>query len=228
VGKTALLDAGCRLAAGSRGGDQLRARASQLESGFAFGGRAAAVSSGVSRAPARASGRRLLAGPAAAVRPLLLGQAEEGAVADTAFRGAARPLLARRQRGGAPAGAPRGRRRALGGRTVVALAGVSGGPAGGVAGGGCSVAVRPVEPAAAECVAVGGLRAESRVVLRPGLLSKARSGRRSFARAAGGRADDELCAALWRASGGNALYVANCCVRSSTTTGCRAAPILPS
>jgi DNA-binding CsgD family transcriptional regulator len=53
---------------------------------------------------------------------------------------------------------------------------------------------------------LAALRAEAPVVLRPGLLSERAVG--ILVRAALGRgANDELCAAVWKASGGNPLYV---------------------
>jgi predicted ATPase len=83
IGKTSLLDAACRRAAGL-GHDVLRARGSELEADFAFG----VVRQLFERRLATATvGERdaLLAGPAAAVRPLLLGELVETSAFDTSF-----------------------------------------------------------------------------------------------------------------------------------------------
>ena len=83
IGKTALLEEACRRAAG-RGHEVLRARGSELEAGFAFG----VVRQLFERrlAGAEESERdALLAGPAGAVRPLLLGELVEPSAFDTSF-----------------------------------------------------------------------------------------------------------------------------------------------
>ena len=67
------------------------------------------------------------------------------------------------------------------------------------------VALRPGKPASEEA-SLAALRAEAPAVVRPGLLSEGAVG--AVVRAALGRgATDELCAAVWEASGGNPLYV---------------------
>ena len=67
------------------------------------------------------------------------------------------------------------------------------------------VALRPGEPASTGASLLA-LRAEAPAVLRPALLSEGAVG--AIVRAAlGGRASDELCAAVWAASGGNPLYL---------------------
>ena len=83
IGKTALLEAACRRAAGV-GREVLRARGSELEAGFAFGvvrqlfeRRLASVDDDDREA--------LLAGSAGAVRALLLGELVEIAAFDTSF-----------------------------------------------------------------------------------------------------------------------------------------------
>ena len=83
VGKTSLVDAACRLA-DEAGREILRARGSELEADFAFG----VVRQLFERRLASVDGEELealLAGPAAAVRPLLLGQAVEPPALDTSF-----------------------------------------------------------------------------------------------------------------------------------------------
>ena len=83
IGKTAILEEACRRAAG-RGHEVLRARGSELEAGFAFG----VVRQLFERrlAGAEESERdALLAGPAGAVRPLLLGELPEPSAFDTSF-----------------------------------------------------------------------------------------------------------------------------------------------
>ena len=67
------------------------------------------------------------------------------------------------------------------------------------------VALRPGEPASTE-PSLAALRADASAVVRPALLSEGAVG--AIVRAAvGGGASDELCAAVWAASGGNPLYV---------------------
>ena len=83
VGKTSLVDAACRHAE-ELGLEVLRARGSELEADFAFG----VVRQLLERRLASAEGEEraaLLAGPAAAVRRLLLGKAVETPAGDTSF-----------------------------------------------------------------------------------------------------------------------------------------------
>jgi AAA+ ATPase superfamily predicted ATPase len=83
IGKTSLPDAACRRA-GELGREVLKARGSELEADFAFG----VVRQLFERRLASAEGAEceaLLAGPAAAVRPLLLGDSVETAARDTSF-----------------------------------------------------------------------------------------------------------------------------------------------
>jgi AAA ATPase domain len=83
IGKTALLEAACRRAAGV-GREILRARGSELEAGFAFG----VVRQLFERRLAKADETEragLLAGSAGAVRSLLLGELVEPSAFDTSF-----------------------------------------------------------------------------------------------------------------------------------------------
>ena len=203
IGKTSLLDAACGLADGL-GHEILRARGSALEADFAFGvvcqlfERRLAGGEVDEREP-------LLTGPAGAVRPLLLGQPVGASVYDTSFAvwhglywlaanlAAPRPLLIAvddAQWADEPSLrwlaylAPR-----LEGLALVML-----------------VAVRPGEPTLTGASLLA-LRAEAGAVVRPALLSEGAVS--AIVRAtAGGRASDELCAAVWAASGGNPLYLA--------------------
>ena len=202
IGKTSLVDAACRQAQ-ERGHEILRARGSELEADFAFG----VVRQLFERRLAGAEAQEreaLLAGPAGAVRPLLLGQAAEAPAGDTSFAvlhglywlaanlAARRPVLVTvddAHWADEPSLrwlahlAPR-----LEGLELSLL-----------------VAMRPDEPALTG-VALSALRAEAAVVVRPALLSEAATS--TIVRAAtGGRAGEELCAAVWTASGGNPLYL---------------------
>jgi DNA-binding CsgD family transcriptional regulator/tetratricopeptide (TPR) repeat protein len=203
LGKTSLLDVGGGLADGL-GYEILRARGSALEADFAFGvvrqlfeRRLAGV--GVEECEA------LLTGPAGAVRPLLLGELVGASTDDTSFAvlhglywlaanlAARRPLLIvvdDAQWVDEPSLrwlaylAPR-----LEGLALVML-----------------VAVRPGEPALTG-QSLLALRADAQSVVRPALLSE--SGVSEIVRTtAGGGASDELCAAVWAATGGNPLYLA--------------------
>src|ERR671933_31922 len=83
IGKTSLLAAATERA-GELGQEVLRARGSELEAGFAFG----VVRQLFERRLALASRderRALLAGPASAAEPVLIGRPGEGAVTDTSF-----------------------------------------------------------------------------------------------------------------------------------------------
>jgi DNA-binding CsgD family transcriptional regulator len=203
IGKTSLVEAACRRAAGL-GHEIVVARGSELEADFAFG----VVRQLFERrlVGAEVDEREgLLAGPAGAVRPLLLGELLGPAAYDTSFAvlhglywlaanlAAGRPLLIAvddAQWVDEPSLrwlaylAPR-----LEGLALVIL-----------------VALRSGEPALTDASLLA-LRAEAVSVVRPGLLSEgAVSG---IVRATvGGKAGDELCAAVWAASGGNPLYLA--------------------
>ena len=164
----------------------------------------ASCSSGDWRAPRWRSARRCSPGPAGAVRPLLLGELVGASAFDTSFAvlhglywlaanlADRRPLLIAvddAHWADEPSLrwlaylAPR-----LEGLAVVLL-----------------VALRPGE-AALTGASLLALRAEASAVVRPALLSEGAVG--AIVRAAvGGRASDELCAAVWAASGGNPLYL---------------------
>jgi DNA-binding CsgD family transcriptional regulator len=201
VGKTSLVDCACRRAARA-GFEVLRARGSELEAEFAFG----VVRQLFERRIARAEPNdrdALLAGPAHAARPLLLGELAEDSAFDTSFAvlhglywlvanlADRRPLLIAVDDAhwvDEPSLrwlahlAPR-----LEGLSVVML-----------------VALRPADPAAARASALA-LGAES-AIIRPGLLSERAVGAVVRARLGDG-ASNELCAAAWEASGGNPFYL---------------------
>ena len=203
IGKTALLEEACRRAVGV-GHELVRARGSEVETGFAFG----VVRQLFERRLVSAAGSErdaLLAGSAGAVRPLLLGDLVEASAFDTSFAvlhglywltvnlADRRPLLIAvddAHWADEPSLrwlahlAPRLE------QVPVALL----------------VALRPVEPGL-----VGAwlevLLGEARAVVRPELLSEDAVG--AVVRAAlGPGTTDELCAAAWSASGGNPLYLA--------------------
>ena len=203
IGKTALLEAACRRAAGV-GREVLRARGSELEAGFAFGvvrqlfeRRLASVDDDDRQA--------LLAGSAGAVRALLLGEPVETAAFDTSFavlhglywltvnladRGPLLIAVDDAHWADEPSlrwlayVAPR-----LEGAAVAVL-----------------VALRPAEPALVGAW-LEALLVEAGAVVRPQLLSE--SAVASIVRAAlGPGATAELCGAVWGASGGNPLYLA--------------------
>ena len=199
IGKTALLEAACRRAAG-KGREVVRARGSELEAGFAFG----VVRQLFERRLASADeGERdaLLAGSAGAVRSLL-GEFVETSTFDTSFAvlhglywltvnlADRRPLLVAvddAHWGDEPSLrwlahlAPR-----LEGAAVALL-----------------VAYRPAGPTEAWLEA---LLDQARTIVRPGLLSEGTVG--AIARSVlDSWATDELRAALWVASGGNPLYL---------------------
>ena len=202
IGKTALLEAACRRAAGL-GREILRARGSELEAGFAFGVvrqlfERRLVSAEVSERDA------LLAGPAGAVRPLLLGELVETSASDTSFAvlhglywltanvADRRPLLI------AVDDAHWADESSL--RWLVHLASRLEGVA--VA---LLVALRPAVPASTGASLVA-LRAEAPTVVRPALLSEG-AVRAMVHTALGEGVSEELCAAAWEASGGNPLYL---------------------
>ncbi|MGZ6563928.1 MAG: ATP-binding protein [Solirubrobacteraceae bacterium] len=202
LGKTVLVEAACRRAA-DLGCEILRARGSGLEAGFAFG----VVRQLFERrlfGTGESEREALLAGPAGAVRSLLFGAGGGRSAFDTSFAvlhglywltvnlADRRPLLLAvddAHWADEPSLrwlahlAPR-----LEGMAVMLL-----------------VALRPEDPAP-EGASVAALRAESAAAVRPGLLSEGAVG--ALVRAAlGGGVSDELCAAVWEASGGNPLYV---------------------
>jgi DNA-binding CsgD family transcriptional regulator len=203
IGKSALLEAACQRAAGL-GREVLRAQGSELEAGFAFG----VVRQLFERRLASFDEHErdaLLAGSASAVRALLLGELAETAAFDTSFAvlhglywltvnlADRRPLLIvvddahwadeTSQRWLAHLASR------LEGAAVAVL-----------------VARRPAQPAL-----VGdwleALVVEAQAVVRPQLLSEDAVG--AIVRAAlGPDATDELCRAVWEATGGNPLYLA--------------------
>jgi predicted ATPase len=202
IGKTSLVEAACSRA-DELGHELVRARGSELESGFAFG----LVRQLFERRLASAGeGERaaLLAGPAAAVRPLLAGEVSVPLAGDSSFAvlhglywlvvslAARRPVLI------AVDDAHWADEPSL--RWLAYLAPRLEGLAAGML-----VALRPGDPAAMGA-ALLAVRAQA-AVLRPALLSE--EAVRAVIRAAGGgEASDELCAAVHAACGGNPLYLA--------------------
>ena len=202
VGKTSLVEAACSRA-DELGHQVVRARGSELESGFAFG----VVRQLFERRLAAATQDEravLLAGPAAAVWPLLSREVSAQLADDSSFAvlhglywlvvnlAAGAPLLI------AVDDAYWADEPSL--RWLAYLAPrLEGLPAGVVA------AVRPGDPPtmSAPLAAVRGQAA----VLRPALLSEPAVSAVVRA-AAGGEASDELCAAVYQACGGNPLYLA--------------------
>ena len=207
IGKTSLVEVACSRAA-ELGHEVLRARGSELESGFAFG----VVRQLFERRLAGADpGEReaLLAGPAAAARPLLAGAVAAPLAGDSSFAvlhglywlvvnlAARGPLLI------AVDDAHWADEASL--RWLAYLARRLDGLAAGML-----VALRPGDPAVlgAPLLAVC---AEAAAVLRPALLSEQAVS--AVVRAAAhpeveGQAGDELCAAVYAACGGNPLYLA--------------------
>ena len=209
IGKTSLLEVACSRAA-ELGFEVLRARGSELESGFAFG----VVRQLFERRLAGAGpGERaaLLAGPAAAARPLLAGEPAAQPAGGSSFAvlhglywlvvnlAAGRPLLLAID-DAHWADEPSLRWLAYLARRLDGLAA------------GALVALRPGDPAAmgAPLLAVC---AEAAAVLRPALLSEqavsavVRTAVHAGGGGAGGEASDELCAAVYAACGGNPLYL---------------------
>src|SRR6516165_9106893 len=202
IGKTSLVEAACSRA-DELGHEVVRARGSELESGVAFG----LVRQLFERRIASAGeGERaaLLAGPAAAVRPLLAGEVSVPPVGDSSFAvlhglywlvvnlAARRPVLI------AVDDAHWADEPSL--RWLAYLAPRLEGLAAGML-----VALRPGDLAAmgAPLLAV---RAQA-AVLRPALLS-VEAVSAVIRAAGGGEASDELCAAVYAACGGNPLYLA--------------------
>src|SRR5919202_3888520 len=192
IGKTSLLAAAVERAA-ELGHEVLRARGSELEAGFAFGvvrqlfERRLALS----RADAR---RGLLAGPAAAAKPVLAGKPAEGAAQDISFAvlhglywlaanfAANRPLVIAVD-DAHWADLPSLRFLAYLAPRVEGL-GLS-----------LLVALRPVRPAE-EPPSLAAIRSAARLV-RPRLLSEAAAA--DLARSsAGSQASPEVCATLWQ------------------------------
>jgi DNA-binding CsgD family transcriptional regulator len=202
IGKTSLTEVACARAA-ELGFEVLGARGSQLESGFAFG----VVRQLFERRVAGAGqGERaaLLAGPAAAARPLLTGELAVPPAGDSSFAvlhglywlvvnlAAGRPVLL------AIDDAHWADEPSL--RWLAYLARRLDGLAAGVL-----VTVRPGDPAAMGA-ALLAVYAEAAAVLRPALLSEEAVS--TVVRAAvQAEASDELCAAVYAACGGNPLYL---------------------
>jgi DNA-binding NarL/FixJ family response regulator len=202
IGKTSLLEAACRRAA-AEGHDVLRGRGSELEADFAFG----VVRQLFERrlASVEESERdTLLAGSAAAVRPLLFGETVESPASDTSFAvlhglywltlnlADRRPLLI------AVDDAQWADRPSL--RWLAHLA-----PR--IEGAAVAVLVT-FRPGYSEWVGtwLEALREEARAVIRPELLSQ--SAVAAIVRTVlGSAANDEIGAAVWEASGGNPLYL---------------------
>ena len=203
IGKTSLVQATCRRA---RELDYavLSARGSELEADFAFGVVRQLLERRLTGAGAheRAS---LLAGPAAVAGQLLLGSVVERSTGDTSFAvlhglywltanlSAARPLLLVVD-DAHWADEPSLRwltylARRLEGLPVILL-----------------VALRLYDPASASASLLA-LRAEAPVILRPMLLSE-RAVNALVRTTIGERSGDRLSEALWSASGGNPLYLA--------------------
>src|SRR5215471_4353334 len=201
IGKTALLDAVCGRAA-QAGWQVVRARGSELEAGFAFG----VVRQLFERHLAMLDpGDRdeLLAGPAAATRPLW-GEAGAGGAGDTSLAvlhglywltanlAAAGPVLVVVD-DAHWADAPSLRWLAYLTPRMEGLAA------------GLLVAVRPAEPAAGEDPLLA-VRTEAAAVVEPRLLSQA-AVTEVVRERAGGPVSEQLGAAVTRASGGNPFYV---------------------
>jgi len=205
IGKTSLVEAACSRA-DARGREVLSARGSELEAGFAFG---VVRQLFERRLAGAAAGERaaLLAGPAAAVRPLLSGESTAPLAGDSSFAilhglywlywlvvnlAASRPLLI------AVDDAQWADQPSL--RWLAYLAPRLEGLAAGML-----VASRQGDPAAAEAPLVA-VRAAAADVLRPALLSGP-AVHAVVRAAAGGQASGELCAAVYAACGGNPLYL---------------------
>jgi DNA-binding CsgD family transcriptional regulator len=201
VGKTSLIDAASRRAT-ELGHEVARARGSELEADFAFG-----VVRQLFERRLAGSGEAerdvLLAGPAAAVRPLLLGPVVDAPAHDTSFAmlhglyWLAANLAARRPVLIAVDDAHWADEPSL--RWLAYLAPRLEGLALAML-----VALRPAEPSATDAPLLA-LRAQAPTVVRPALLSERAVS--AIVRATDGGATDALCSALWTASGGNPLYL---------------------
>ena len=203
IGKTSLVDAACARA-DELGHQVVRARGSELESGFAFG----VVRQLFERRVAGAeTGQRaaLLAGPAAAARPLLSGEPAAQPAGDSWFAvlhglywlvvnlAAARPLLI------AVDDAHWADEPSL--RWLAYLAPRLDGLAAGML-----VTMRQDDPAGMSAPLLA-VRAAAPTVVRPALLSE-EAVSAMVRSAAGAGVSDELCSAVYAASGGNPLYLA--------------------
>ena len=214
IGKTSLVEVACSRA-DELGHEVMRARGSELESGFAFG----VVRQLFERRLAGAGkGEReaLLAGPAAAVRPLLSGQFAAQPAGDSWFAvlhglywlvvnlAASRPLLI------AVDDVQWADEPSL--RWLAYLAPRLEGLAAGIV-----VASRQGDPAVMGALQSLAVRAGGAAVLRPALLSE-RAVSAVARAAAGGEVSDELCSAVYAACGGNPLYLAEL-LRSADLSG---------
>ncbi|MBV9207256.1 MAG: AAA family ATPase, partial [Actinobacteria bacterium] len=220
IGKTSLVDAACRRA-DERGQQVVRARGSELESGFAFGVVRQLFERRVAGA-GEAEREALLAGPAAAARPLLSGELAAQPAGDSSFAvlhglywlvvnlAAARPLLI------AVDDAHWADEPSL--RWLAYLAPRLEGLAAGML-----VASRPGDPAVTGAPLLA-VRAGATVV-RPALLS-AEAVSAVVRVAAGGQASDRLCAAVHAACGGNPLYLAEL-LRTAELSGRPLAALAP-
>jgi DNA-binding CsgD family transcriptional regulator len=203
IGKSSLVEVACRRA-GEAGHEVVHARGSELEAGFAFG---VARQLFERRLVGADPGERaaMLAGPAAAVRPLLLGELAERSASDSSFAvlhglywlvanlAASQPLLIVVD-DAHWADEPSLRWLAY---LTPRLEGLAAG---------MLVTLRRTDPALLGS-ALLTLRAEATAILHPALLSEGAVS--AVVRAmAGGGASDELCAAVYAASGGNPLYLA--------------------
>src|SRR6516165_3307773 len=203
IGKTSLVEAACSRA-DELGHEVVRARGSELESGFAFGVVRQLFERRLAGA-GRDEREALLAGPAAAVQLLLSGEPAARPAGDTSFAvlhglywlvvnlAAARPLLI------AVDDAHWADEPSL--RWLAYLAPRLEGLAAGML-----VALRQDDPAGMSAPLLAA-RAAAATVLRPALLSE-EAVSAVVRSAAGGGASDELCSAVYAASGGNPLYLA--------------------
>ena len=197
LGKTSLIHAASRRA-GDLGYDTLTARGSDLETGFAFGVVRQLFERRVAEKP-----EELLAGPAAAARPALIGAPATTPAGDTTFAvvhglywlaanlAARAPLLI------AVDDAHWADSSSLRWLAYVAPR-VEGLPLA------LLVASRPLDPVATDAGLLA-LRAEARAVVRPALLSEAAVA--AVVRAAVADATDERCRSFWTSTGGNPLYL---------------------
>ena len=221
IGKTSLVEVACSRAE-ELGHEVVRARGSGLESGFAFG----LVLQLFERRLASAGENErtaLLAGPAAAVRPLLAGEVSVRPADDSSFAvlhglywlvvnlAARQPLLI------AVDDAHWADEPSL--RWLAYLAPRLEGLAAGLL-----VVTRRADPAATSAPLLA-VRVQA-AVLRPALLSKEAVSAVVRA-AAGGQASDELCAAMYAACGGNPLYLSEL-LRAADLSGRPLAALRPS
>jgi len=203
IGKTSLVETACSRA-GELGHEVVRARGSELESGFALGvvrqlfERRLAAAGESERAA-------LLAGPAAAVRPLLSGEVSVPPAGGSSFAvlhglywlvvnlAASGPVLI------AVDDAHWADEPSL--RWLAYLAPRLEGLAAGML-----LAMRRDDPAEMSGT-LAAMRAQAATVLRPALLSE-QAVSAVVRAAAGGEVSDELCQAVYAACGGNPLYLA--------------------